>query len=304
MKSFIKIVFWFIFPIICIGGLVEVALRNIPNNFQLKNQYITEHASKINTLVLGSSHTFYGVNPDILVDTNLGQYAFNGSNVSQSLNYDYFVYEKLKGQLSSLKTIVVAFDYLSPNFVLDESKEKWRLKNYCLYMDIHPHKHVNNYFEILSHDLKKNIKRILGYYYHNKSEINCYPNGGGIWRGSRIDFTTFAVRAAQRHSVYKEKGRLKNISYLEKLINEVDSDVEIILVSTPLHQSYSSKLNEESLDYLYQKAEYFTENYSNCKYLNFSNDDRFKKEDFGDGDHLNIKGAKKFTEILKAEIDR
>ena len=38
------------------------------------------------------------------------------------------------------------------------------------------------------------------------------------------------------------------------------------------------------------------------EYYNYMTDERFVAEDFGDSDHLNTQGAKKFSRILKDEV--
>lgn len=70
-------------PIILGLIVVEILVRNIPNTYQTKNDYIIKHQNQIETLILGSSHLFMGLAPEYL-DEN----AFSLANVSQTLDID------------------------------------------------------------------------------------------------------------------------------------------------------------------------------------------------------------------------
>ena len=66
MSKFIKKVLIFSTPIIIFIILMEVLLREIPNDYSYKKNYLDTHSSEIETLFLGSSHTYYGVNPEFI----------------------------------------------------------------------------------------------------------------------------------------------------------------------------------------------------------------------------------------------
>ena len=76
-------------PILVVAILMEILLRNMPNDYLFKKKYLDEHSSEIQTLILGSSHSFYGIDP-----AYFNSKTFNASHVSQTLNYDLEIFQK------------------------------------------------------------------------------------------------------------------------------------------------------------------------------------------------------------------
>ena len=89
MNKFITKLIIFCLPILLGTLVLEVLLRNIPNDYSQKKEYLDENSSEIETLILGSSHSFYGLNPKYFSSKT-----FNASHISQSLNYDYKIINK------------------------------------------------------------------------------------------------------------------------------------------------------------------------------------------------------------------
>ena len=108
--------------------LGEVVLRNIPNDYIYKKKYLDVYSNEIETLVLGSSHSFYGVNPAFFFKNT-----FNASHISQSFDYDLEILEKYDGYLGELKTVVIPISYFSLFHKLESGSESWRIKNYIIY---------------------------------------------------------------------------------------------------------------------------------------------------------------------------
>lgn len=144
MKRFFKKICTFFIPIICVLGFLEILVREIPNDYSLKKNYLTKHSDEIEVLFLGSSHAYYGINPDYITSYN----SFNASYISQSLNYDYKILKNYGSNLSSLKAIVIPIDYLTLYGSLETGVEKWRAKNYIIYYQMYQLDNIKNYFEI------------------------------------------------------------------------------------------------------------------------------------------------------------
>ena len=64
MRKFITKTIYISLPIIVIAIIMEILLRNIPNDYLFKKKYLDEYSSEIETLILGSSHSLYGFNPE------------------------------------------------------------------------------------------------------------------------------------------------------------------------------------------------------------------------------------------------
>ena len=124
MKKFLFHVSKIIIPIVLFFLVLEIAIRNIPNDYQLKKEYLDKNAEEINTLILGSSHTFYGVNPEYF-----SKKTFNAAYVSQSLDLDFEILNAYNSKLKKLKTVIIPISYFSLFETLETDIEKWRIKN-------------------------------------------------------------------------------------------------------------------------------------------------------------------------------
>ena len=103
----------FLLPIMIFIGFVEYFYRIMPNNYSVKNSNIIRQHSKIETLLLGDSHCFYGLNPYYFKKKT-----FNLSNVSQTLYFDQLLFEKYYNNLPNLHYLVL-IDLL-PHAILAE----------------------------------------------------------------------------------------------------------------------------------------------------------------------------------------
>jgi len=156
MKKFWLHILKIIVPIFIFFLVLEIAIRKIPNDYQLKKSYLDKNASKINTLILGSSHTFYGVNPKYF-----SKQTFNAAYVSQTLDLDEELLDVYKNKLTNLKTIIIPISYFSLFETLETDVEKWRLKNYILYYDFENKYHFTANFETLNPDILLNLKKVV-----------------------------------------------------------------------------------------------------------------------------------------------
>ncbi|QIY92253.1 hypothetical protein [Chryseobacterium gallinarum] len=295
MKKLVIKILLFTFPIIICLGLIEFFLRNIPNDYSYKADYLKNKASKIEVLYLGSSHIYFGVNPEY------SQYkAFNAAMTSQDITLDWKLFNKYKWD--NLKTIVIPIDYISLYSKLENGIEAWRMKNYVLYYDLKS-RNITNNAEILNGRFSDNINRLNKYYIYKKYDIDCNELGFGTTYKHAIkkDIKNDAIKASERHSVdikskhsiqyYKENTEaIKNfISYAkEKKIN-------ILFVSTPVTKYYLNLTKNEQLYSTFSFLKKQIENNTNCHYFNLMNDPEFSEGYFYDADHLNDLGAKKFT---------
>ena len=108
MKKFIKRIIYFLIPILLFFICLEITLRKIPNDYKYKSEYINKSSSQIETLILGSSHSYYGVNPYYMSPNT-----FNNAHVSQSLNFDYQILMSKSKDWKKLKKIYLPISYFS-----------------------------------------------------------------------------------------------------------------------------------------------------------------------------------------------
>lgn len=306
MKRILLKTFYFSLPIILVGLCMEVLLRNVPNDYLYKREYLDMHSNEIETLIMGSSHAFYGFDP-----IYFSSETFNASHISQSLNYDFEIYRKYQNDFNNLKTIILPISYFTLWGKLENSEESWRVKNYSLYYKIKTSGSVIDNTELFSNKFGINIKRLYLYYIKKQESISCSEFGWGTAYESENskDLIETGEIAAKRHTIM-DIGSEKNASIFNENIEILNSiialskkrNVKIIFITLPAYKTYTEGLNEG------QKAKTIEaimdiEQKNNCVYLNLLEDQSFVSTDFYDADHLNEFGAKKISILLRETMD-
>lgn len=307
MNRFIAKIGLFIVPIIALAILMEVLLRAIPNDYSLKREYMNTNAVEVETLILGSSHSFYGLDPDYFSANT-----FNASHISQSLSYDYAILEKYKDQLTNLKTLVLPISYFTFFETLESGPEAWRNKNYAIYYDISLVNSVWDYSEILRNKFNVNTERLISYYLKKQPSITSSSLGWGMnyKANNKINLDEDGFTTAKKHSMALDNKDLRAITTLNKgLLKNIQEwceaeNVKLFLFTPPAYTSYVENLNTNqlsiSLDYINEVCK----DSLNCEYQNFLNNPVFTKEDFYDADHLSHSGAKKLSRLINEWITK
>ena len=295
MKKFWLHILKIIVPIFIFFLVLEIAIRKIPNDYQLKKSYLDKNASKINTLIVGSSHTFYGINPKYF-----SKHTFNAAYVSQTLDLDEELLHRYKDKLTNLKTIIIPISYFSLFETLETDVEKWRLKNYILYYGFENKYHFTYNFETLNNDILLNLKKTVKYYAINKSFITSSNLGWGTNFNSNERKKFEGQYTAKKHTVKNFKLFDGNIKSLQKIIKMCQKkNIKILFITTPTHLSYYKNLNQIQLSKITKTINELVQKNQNCSYLNLLKSDKFITSDFYDADHLNDIGAKKLSLLLE-----
>lgn len=291
MEKFIRKTIFFLLPLAILALLMEFLLRNIPNDYNFKKEYLNSNSNKITTIFLGSSHTYYGIDPDFISGNS-----FNAGHISQSIDLDYQIIKKYENNWDELKYIIIPIDYFTLFFRLKDGIEHWRIKNYNLYYDMSLSNSFSDNSELLSVSLKSNLRRIISFYFLSKTSVTCSKLGFGNNYKNSSNLIETGKTAALRHT---ENDLSKLNESIEILIEIIDfaskNNIEIVFFTSPAYDTYVSNLDENQLNLTINTITELAEKYSNCNYFNLLNDPHFYSTDFGDADHLNSKGAKKLS---------
>ncbi|WP_159021432.1 hypothetical protein [Formosa sp. L2A11] len=296
MKKFLNLFLLFALPILVVGCTMEFLLRHIPNQYQVKSDYLNTHQTSIKTLLVGSSHILYGVNPDFLTEE-----ALNYGNVSQTIDIDYNIIHQNITKLDSLDTVVLRLSYTTLFEQLKAGDESWRIKNYTMYTDVNLDSKMKHHFEIFSVKLKYNLEQIYNFYILNETPE--FVNASG-WATNNSHYNLEKLEAlstliAKKHTAKTDDLYADNCRYLDKIIQECDDKgIKIVLITTPAYRDYVDKLDSLQLEKTISVGVLMQNNYSNCLYFNFLKDKRFGRQDFIDVDHLNEQGAEKFSKVI------
>jgi hypothetical protein len=301
MKRFIKSTALFTLPILLSLIIGEVLLRNIPNDYSYKKKYLDDHASEIKVLFLGSSHAYFGINPDFIKTGIIAKYGFNGAHVGQSLLYDSEIIKKYASKLNHLEYLIMPIDYFT---IYSEGIPTLYLKNYILYYNIIIYGNLTDYFEILNPNDK--LQQLRNYYVHNKDNITCNKTGWGtIYKSTdKQDLIKQGKIRAEQQYVPNDIFITKNIQLLNEIIAIMQvKNVKIIFYTSPGFYTYTNYLNPHQLNTTIDIIKKIILLKKNISYYNFLTDTTFTEEDFWDGNHLNEIGAKKLTLKLDSIIE-
>jgi hypothetical protein len=311
MKKFLSEILLFLFlPVLCITVMAEYSLRHIPNDYSYKNHWIETNCKNLKILCLGPSSIYFGINP-IYFDRK----TFNGAHVSQSLNYDNFIFNKFIKNMDSLQFIILGIDYWAPYYSLENGEESWRVKNYAIYYGCDYHKLDIKYnYELSIHNIStfkragKSFLTLIGLKHY--SEININELGFGINYSSKnklIEWDNGKEYAIRHNREIKTIEHLNLIDKNQEYVSDIckkcaDRNIKVLIISTPTYKTYQANLDN---DYLRKKnnfCEFFVKTFKNVSYIDFSSDSRFVDKDFFDGCHLNEIGASKLTKLINTKI--
>lgn len=301
MKHFLTKILLFTTLLFIIFGIAEYFLRTIPNDYSYKNSYYKQNAKHIRIWNLGSSHAYFGINPSYFE-----QHSFNGAHLSQSIKFDYYIFNKYIHQMDSLKVLILPISYFTLFSNLEDGVEKWRVVNYTSYGIFLPSLRTSIRLLSDSKPFNRAIKSVLG----KQDDRYCTDLGMGTQysydqRSSNLIAT--AEAAVKRHTKkpINQEILLANQNYLTEICNACyNKGIKVILLTTPTHHSYYSNLDKRQLQIATTTCAELDKKYVNVFYLNWLDDNRFVDEDFYDADHLNDKGAIKLTQLLNEYIQQ
>lgn len=142
----------FILPLLIIAVVFEFVAESIPNSYTYKRDYMEQHGAQIQTLILGSSNAYDGLNPSVLPN------AFNLANSSQTLEDDYRLLAKYIDSMDSLQTVIVGLGYHSLGATTEDNRRTY----YTIYMDLYPRWPISKYsFEVCNPEML--VKKIIKY---------------------------------------------------------------------------------------------------------------------------------------------
>lgn len=301
MKRFLRYTLYFLVPIFLGGALLEGALRNVPNGYGYKRDYLDKHKTEIETLVLGSSHGYYNIDPQYLKG-----HAFNAANPAQSLRYDMLLLERYISDMPMLRTVILPVGYPTLFFELGHTPESWRLTHYArdFGLPITP-EHFRNQFFVLSKMLKWNLEDIETHYWRRAKVYKMTDLGWGTdYGGNREGKIEKSAKASIFwHTAPKSPYLQDNKDFLEAIAQTcTDKGVSLLIVHTPLHEAYRERMDSDQLQSMERIVLELAIKYPKVSVLDYSKDEAFGEADFYDGDHLNEIGARKLSEKINLSL--
>lgn len=295
MNKFLRNIFIFSSIIIVILGVLELVARSLPTSYSYKNDWIESDGDKVRNLVLGSSHTYYGLRPDVMGDST-----FNLANVSQTPEYDLALLEHYLPLMPNIKRVIIPVSYFTFRDPKIEQGDEWNLAvRYKIHMGLPLHSVFSIYnLEITDFDAYKGkLKNLI-----LKAPSNICDSLGfglGFTLATRDDRWKEISRArAAKHTV-STPGRFDEVREVHDRLARLakQHNIDVVVITTPSWPAYTAALDSVQLAEMYEGIGEMLKN-EKVTYYDFLNDARFEDSDYYDPDHLNDLGAAKLTQIL------
>lgn len=302
-KFICKTLLFAVLPAVLFLSAYEAAYRNIPNSYSLKKEYLDTMADSVEVLVLGSSHSYYGINPEYL-----SLRTFNAANVSQTLDYDALIYNTWFRGKPAPRYVVLTISYSTLWGRISLGKEHWRSRKYSIYMGFGSWR---DWFSPDGYEFQLGDRTVLGYYLLGKDFVGCSDTGfGTVYKcGSGEDLYETGVSAAVRHSLMSAATAdlcRDNIALIGDIIGDCsEHGKKTVFLITPTYIAYREALPAAQVRRTHEVLDSLHGAYpDNTAILDFSSDPRFAAADFYDGDHLCTDGAAKLSVILNDTLPK
>ena len=292
----------FLAPLFLVWLALEVFYRQVPNNYSYKDQQLQKVAPDVQTLVMGDSHAFYGINPVYFKDPT-----FNLSNISQSLLTDELLLEKHIANLPALKTVFINISYFTLSAKDNALESNWRKYFYHHGMGITAPSisfwNPQRYSMALIQRFDKSMD-LVQKYHNNYTIVNATPLGYGMQDASDIvkDKEAISIVIANKH----EDNSLDfkhNTARLQRIIALCKKyEVAVVLLEMPVYPTYYNLLDTQKKEKIKSVLTTLSGVNDTVFYLDLSSSPLFEKQDLRDADHLTNSGAKKCSEYLNTYL--
>ena len=303
MKRFYWSVLLFVLPIAVFLGVTEYMVRQIPNEYKYKNDWMESHAEEVETLILGNSHTQTGINPDYMEGKS-----FNLSIAGQDYVYSHFLFFKWADRLKKLKTLIMPVSYFSfyktPH---GDNSELIQELYYRIYMRS-PFFIHNIAYNMESLYYKPLCGKIRGSF--NGESVKWKSNGwmpwyfadkSDVWNADHVNKALAKIYLADS---MKYGNINRNYEFIAEIANYCRKrGIRLVLVTIPQTKEYNKCLDSRQIMCTSNFVERLKREYG-IKYYDYREDYSFEDADFYDQSHLSEFGAEKFTKLLMREIRR
>ena len=318
MKIFFKKILIFSFLPLVVMLLFDFWLRGQDSIYEKKYEGLLSAKDSVQLLILGNSHATYGVDPTAFSTI----YAYNLANVSQTIYFDKrLTLRSIEQGVRKLEYVLISVDYHSLLTESQENRDYWswyghgieyKDKSYLL-PAISPF--LWGYtprvsFSLLSKTIRNNIRYAgeTNIHFNVESDIDpSAPLQQGFITFTETDDDSFnELSYRERIERYREpvvSKRAAVLTDLEDFIVQLQSyDITPIFFTSPTFHAYNQYLDSATLHRNMNDIHRLSEKYD-IDHWEYMDDHRFTKEDFYNSDHLNKKGAVKFSKILSERIE-
>lgn len=276
----------------------EAYVRHLPNEVRDKHRWMTLHSDSVETLILGSSHTYYGIDPSLMQSR-----AYSLALTSQTYRYDLYLLRHYP--LPRLHTVVLPFSYFSLYEDFETVVDPYLAARYRIYMDcdIHPWLSPLHLECLQGAAFRERLRSLWTPQRNSWSELG---QGRNYTLESRpADWDNGAARAeANTRFTGDALGELPpavrlNAAFLRDIMAYCrERGVRLVLLTTPTMPSFRRGGSQAQRDLNDRVLREVLRDYPETQRIDLEADERFGPDDFYDSDHLNTRGAARLTRLL------
>ena len=305
----------FLIPVAAAWCLLEWWMTHVPDSHSVKRENLLNVAPEIDTLVLGSSSAFWDIAP-----RELEGRTYNLANVSQTLYYDDQLLSQVLPEVPRLKRVILTINYVSFFFDMHGSDEETRQYYYWQRWRIRP-SHFGDVFDprmysavvlrtpgFAASSLKQAALDYLrkGSFEAPRPDVTILADGWSPQSAAKLPDLRPSVldkKIAFHHRLMKEANVELNLAALRHMVDTLEArGIELILVTPPVYEGYAARMNPEYWRRTQEFVADIVRNHSSVRYYSFLQTPGLGAESFLDEDHLNERGAERFSRLLNQDI--
>lgn len=280
---------------------LEAVMRQVPNEYSYKMDYIQEHCNEVNTVVLGHSELLNDINPSLLNQLNSNLSAFNMALSAQGVDVDHHLLKNILTPVCSIRYLIWSLSYqtlYAPPTFGNPNNNTFSVV-YLKYNRTH-YMFTEYGYELLSGRPMQRLKRyLLGVPIGNDSLGYRQASAEDPFIDNLERYDSFYNYKLD--SSYFEQNKMK----LREMCNICrQRGIQFIMITPPVTQECYGKMKAYRLKEMHAMADSLIAEYDNVCYINLHQDERFAGHRwFYDVNHLNDLGANKLTRIVAHCID-
>jgi hypothetical protein len=287
-------------PPLLLWALLEWGMARVPDSHDVKREQLRALASQVDTLILGASESYYGIAPQALSGT-----AYNLANTSQSLYCDDQLVQRVLPQLPRLRRAILPVSYFTLWFQLYDHPESWRQYQFRQGWGIPPQRlrdrlDLRMWSRVALFSPRTALEQLRAGF---RGTLAPQVDDRGWYRvpeQERYELTpTGAREVLSRHHSYMHPAYLAaNEAALEHLVATLRGrGVDVVLLTMPVWSTYRAEMQPWYQERTRAVLERLARQYG-ATVLSFADEPRLTAEDFMDADHLNQRGALRFSALL------
>lgn len=267
----------------------EWYVRQLPNPARSKHQYLTRHSRTVRTLVLGSSHTYYGLSPRAL-----GPGAYSLAQVSQTYDMDCRLLRHYP--FPALRNVILPLSYFSLYERTLSSSLHHLATRYYLYMDL-PRRHLLDPDAFECTDFPAFIEKLTSLWRPRRMLWDAWGHGLEYTLASRPQPWDNGRERAAANTYAAAPTEQLHLRHIARFCRQ--RGVRLILLTTPVSPHFIANEDARQRRATDSVCRRLLAEYPEIVRLDYARHPAFRDRDFYDADHLNTQGAERLSRMVR-----